>query len=389
METKEHLWWRFIKWTFAVLWSPAKTFNEIVKSPSVKGPLLIFLVAIPITLGVQHLNGSRLFLEQPTPDYDLWTESLLNQTSPAWLSNGVVGFDESDKISGNYSVYTSSENDSIIWLNLNGIEHLNFSKQEENRLSFNLKWLHETGENPTAALLQLFSQSEESHRYELDLEPYLLNESNIWLNLTGLNALVLCNDDWITPENSPSWDSITGVGFRLSWSHPANLTLKVDGLFFGRFSSALSHSSLEIRMQTLWVTSLDFLLKWLILATIASVAMQVFSGWKGSWRSLLYTVGYIYSPYIIYLLVLSVLFLLLPPIFLPYRYTYDEYLSITQVWSLPVSILNFITNIVWTTVLCTIALMKIDGVSWTRAFFIAFGAVVMSFLLASILLSVL
>jgi len=87
--------------------------------------------------------------------------------------------------------------------------------------------------------------------------------------------------------------------------------------------------------------------------------------------------------------VLSVLFLLLPPIFLPYRYTYDEYLSITQVWSLPVSILNFITNIVWTTVLCTIALKKIDGVSWTRAFFIAFGAVVMSFLLASILLSVL
>ncbi|UCD95766.1 MAG: hypothetical protein JSV35_04415, partial [Candidatus Bathyarchaeota archaeon] len=113
-----------------------------------------------------------------------------------------------------------------------------------------------------------------------------------------------------------------------------------------------------------------------------------FSGWKGSWRSLFFSVGYIYAPYMIYLLALSVLFSLLPPIFLPYRYTYDEYMSITQVWSLPISILNFLTNVVWTTILCTLVLKKMDDISWTRAFFVAFGAVVMSFLLASILLSI-
>jgi hypothetical protein len=387
MKAKEQFWGRFIKWVFAVLWSPAKTFDEIVKNPSVKGPLLIFLVTIPMTIGVQYLNGSRLFLEQPTPGYDLWTEDFTNQTSPKWLSNGIVGFDDSDKTSGNYSVYTS-ENDSFIWLNLVGMEELNFSKQEENRLSFSLKWSQEAEEFPNFAVLQLFSHNEESHRFELDLLPYLSNESNIWMNLTSVNALVLCSDDWKAPESPPSWDSITGIGFNLSWSQPSNLTLKVDDLFFGKYTSALSRTSLEIQLQTLWVTGLDFFVKWMILAIIASLAMQAFSGWKGSWRSLFFSTGYIYAPYMVYLLALSVLFLLLPPIFLPYRYTYDEYISITQVWSFPISILNFLTNVVWTTILCTLVLKKMDSISWTRAFFVAFGAVVMSFLLASILLSI-
>jgi hypothetical protein len=387
VKAKEQFWGRFIKWAFAVLWSPIKTFDEIVKNPSVKGPLLIFLVTIPMTMGVQYLNGSRLFLEQPVPGYDLWTEDFLNQTSLTWLSNGVVGFDDSDKTSGNYSVY-SSGNTSFIWLSLIRIEELSFSEEEENRLSFSLKWSHGTEEFPNVAVLQLFSNDEESQRFELDLAPYLSNESNIWINLTSVNALVLCSDDWKTSENSPSWDSITGVGFNLSWSHPSDLSLKVDDLFFGSYSSALSRSSLEIQLQTLWVTGLDFFVKWVILAMIASLAMQAFSGWKGSWRSLFFSVGYIYAPYMIYLLALSVLFLLLPPIFLPYRYTYDEYMSITQVWSLPISILNFLTNVVWTTILCTLVLKKMDGISWTRAFFVAFGAVVMSFLLASILLSI-
>jgi hypothetical protein len=78
VKAKEQFWGRFIKWAFAVLWSPIKTFDEIVKNPSVKGPLLIFLVTIPMTMGVQYLNGSRLFLEQPVPGYDLWTEDFLN-----------------------------------------------------------------------------------------------------------------------------------------------------------------------------------------------------------------------------------------------------------------------------------------------------------------------
>ena len=75
-EKKQSL--QFAKWIFQVLYSPMKTFEEIVKNPNVKGPILILLITLPLTLSVQYTSGAKFFLEIPAPEYDLWTEKPSN-----------------------------------------------------------------------------------------------------------------------------------------------------------------------------------------------------------------------------------------------------------------------------------------------------------------------
>ena len=99
--------WEFVKWIFRVLYSPMKTFEEIVEKPNIKGPVLILLITLPLILGGQYISGTKFFLETPTPENDLWTESVGNSTSFLWNSNDNVTLDSYDCIVGNYSVSSS------------------------------------------------------------------------------------------------------------------------------------------------------------------------------------------------------------------------------------------------------------------------------------------
>ncbi len=134
-------------------------------------------------------------------------------------------------------------------------------------------------------------------------------------------------------------------------------------------------------------SGVDFFLEWLILSGIVLFALKSFSDWSGFWKNLLSTVGYIYSASIVYLGALLLLFFLLPPIFIPQNITYLEYLDIYQgSWGIPISILSLLFY-AWTIILCTVALKKIHELSWSKASMIGLGAVVMSLLFSSFLLS--
>jgi hypothetical protein len=99
------------------------------------------------------------------------------------------------------------------------------------------------------------------------------------------------------------------------------------------------------------------------------------------------TVGYVYAASIIYYGPLIPLSLLLPQILLPHQITYVEYIALYQSsWGLPVSLLSLI-HYVWITLLCAIALRKIQELSWGKAFLIGFTAFIMSVLFSSLLLS--
>ncbi|KPV63809.1 MAG: Yip1 domain protein [Candidatus Bathyarchaeota archaeon BA1] len=50
-----------------VFYSPFKAFEEIVKKPDAKGPLLIFGLVLLATMGAQYVNASKIFLETETP----------------------------------------------------------------------------------------------------------------------------------------------------------------------------------------------------------------------------------------------------------------------------------------------------------------------------------
>ncbi len=374
--------WLFAKWVVGVLYSPMKTFEEIVKKPSIKGPILILLLTLPFTVGVQYTSGARFFLETPTPENDLWTEKP-SDTLFLWGSNGNITFDSADYVSGNYSVSASLTNSSLVWLQLTNIGSFNCSEEEYTRLSFSIKWVQGANAVP-ATTLQLFSLNNESNRFELDLGDVVANSTGVWANV----SVNLATDEW-TQVNSPSWENITGIGFRLAWDNPSTLVVKIDGLFFGKYLlfSSLSVFGLQL-VYSLMQSIFDFLLEWLILSGILWLALKSFSGWKGVWKDLVSIFGYIYSAYAVYLGVLALLFLFLPPIFLPYNVTYLEYVDVYESsWGIPISILRLLAY-GWASILCTVALKKMTELSWSKAFIIGFVAVVISLLFSSLLLSV-
>ncbi len=377
---------RFLKWVFQVLYTPREAFGEIVEKPSVKGPILILLITLPIILGGQYVSGAKFFLETPSPENDLWTENSSESHTFLWSSGNGVIFNDGDYVAGNYSVSVSLTNSSLIWLRLTSIGTFNCSEEGHNRLSFRIKWVNEKNVPPANAVLQLFSFNNESRKFELHINDIIANNTNIWANVT----VDLATAKWVVAEEHlPSWTNVTGIGFQLVWDDPTSLTMKIDDLFFGRYIPVISSNVFGTQIAySLVRNGINFLLEWVILSSVVFLALKSFSDYKGSWKNLLYVMGYVYSPSIIYLAALAVLFFYLPPFYIPYSITYLEYLELYQSsWGLPISVLNLLFYL-WITGLCVVALRRMHESSWSKALLVGFGAVVISLLLSSVVVSV-
>ncbi|MFP3985602.1 MAG: Yip1 family protein [Candidatus Bathyarchaeia archaeon] len=376
--------WPFYKLIFKVLYAPTKAFEQVVEKPDFKGPILILLITLPIILCGQYISGTKFFLEVASPRNDLWTEK---SDTPlfSWDSSNDIVLDGEDYIVGNYSVSTSLANSSLVWTYLTDIGDYNCSEEEYSRLSFRAKWVNEDNVAPINAILRLFSFNDGSRKFELDIREILANRTDVWANIT----VNLVTANWrLTPENPQSWTNVTGIGFQLEWEVPANITLKIDDLFFGKYTPILFSDIFEIQLlYSLMRNSVNFLLEWFILSGIVYLALKSFSDWKGMWKNLLYVIGYIFSPSIVYVGALALLFLFLPPFFVPRNITYLEYVSLYQSsWGMPISVLNLLSYL-WSTVLCVIALKSMHELSWSKAFLISFVAVVMTLVFGSIVLS--
>jgi hypothetical protein len=376
----------FAKWIFQVLYSPAKTFEKILKKPSIRGPFLILLITLPLTFTGQYVGGIKFFYEEPTPEHDIWTEKPAAPEVFAWTSNGNLTFDGNEPFSGNYTVSTLFTNSSSTWVQLTGIGGFNCSKEEYSRLFLRMKLLNAANTTPTDARLYLFSSGSESRAFNISIADPLLDAGDHWANI----SLTLAQENWGTGLNSPTWTNITGIRLGLTWAAPSTLVLTIDDLFFGRFIPAVSSEPLGL-LGTYWLmhSVLDFLLRWLILSVIVYLALRSLSGWRGLWKDTLSILGYVFSVSIVYQLALALVFLALPPIYIPYNATYTEYLDIYQKdWGLPVSILSLV-QYGWSTALCTVAVRKMAlDLSWSKAFLVGFGAIIMSIILGSILLAV-
>ena len=97
-----------------MLYSPFGTFGKVIKTPNLSGPILLLLITLPLTFGVQYISSERLYLEFPTPELDLWTEAPSTSAPFSWSPNDSIIYDAEDRIHGNYSVSTSSINSPFI-----------------------------------------------------------------------------------------------------------------------------------------------------------------------------------------------------------------------------------------------------------------------------------
>lgn len=382
-EQSNHL--QFAKLILKVLYSPFRAFEEIVKEPNIKGPLLILLITLPITFAIQQISSTKFFIETPMPGHDEWTEKPSGSNSLLWISNGNLSFDSTDHISGNYSVSASSVNSMEIWMRLTGIHVLNIVDEDYSRLSISVKFTSEPSTRPETVLLQLFSYEDQSSGFNINIEPLLEATVGDWSNIT----VNLMTEEWATMDNEVSWDNITEIGCLFTWVDSANITVGIDQLYLGRYIPFSSATTLYSHIGSIFRSVVDFLVGWLILSGLVLLVLKGLSGWGGSWRKLLSTMGYTYSSSIVYLIVLMLLFFFLPSIFIPYDIEAWRATEIYQEsWGNPISILSLIFY-GWATVLCGVALKKIADLSWAKALFIGLGAVMLSLLFSSFLLSAL
>lgn len=359
------------------LYSPIKAFEEIVKKPDVKGPLLILVLILIITVGLQYASALKISDEEPMTNREEWTEST------AWIPHWNTSYGEEitrdtdvletpSKIS-NYSVASSVTNSMQIWMKLTDIEPINCSQNTGyERLSFLIKWKYQNGmfESPNATL-KLFSAND-NHYFTLDFGNKLSNSSDEWIIVKV--DLGPDSEGW-EGVGSPDWENITRLEFRLIWSVPANLTMKIDDLYFAKFVS-LTKYFFGVLSSSLMMSALSFFIYWGIYAGVLLLVVKLFGEGVGSWKALSVVVGYLFSVRIVYLLITAVLIQILPQV---------RFENLAQIWysTLPYQTIlyfGFVTE-VWMAALCAIAVRFFYAFTWKKAIGIAVFASLLNFTL--------
>ena len=356
------------------LYSPIKAFEEIVKKPDVKAPLLILALILIITAGLQYTSASKIFDEEPMTARDEWTE--LATWVPQWASNGqpTRDADTSDEnYVGNYSLASSVTNNRHIWMKLTEAGSFNCSRNAGyGRLSFWIKWEYRDGmlESPNATL-KLFSGNGNDY-FSLEFGHKLSNSSDEW-KIAKVD-LGPDSEEW-EEVGSPKWENVTGVEFALAWSVPANLTTKIDDLYFAKFVP-LTKYLFAGWFNSLTTSAFSFFIQWGVFGGVLLLVVKLFGEKVGSWKALFVVVGYLFSVRIVYLLVTAVLMPILPEV---------RFENLAEIWYSTLQYqtilyFSFVTE-VWMAALCAIAVRSFYAFTWKKAIGIAAFASLLNFTL--------
>jgi len=370
-----------VREVFEVLYSPVNAFRKIIEKPDFKGVLLVLVLVISSMIVSQYIVASKLLLENRTPENDDWTELLTNQHN--WVSNGSPSIDDTDyqmgNVDGNHSIASSVLTETSIWLKITGIGSINCSETGYNELFFWIKWIHEEGLSPSSGTLKLFSSREDSY-FESDITS-LLKSNGEWTNTT----LNVGPDQGWTSNNSSDWQSITGIEFILDWSSSANLTMKIDGLYFRKFSSPLITGEFSMLLPSLLIqVVLNFAMNWILWAGILIIVAKLFQEDLGRWNIFFVIIGYSFIATVVYTLVNAVPLSTLPLLNVPLDAdAFNALLDASWRPLLAYQLGLYIPVIgeVWIAALGAVAVRLLKETTWSKAATIAAVAFAIRFLL--------
>lgn len=361
-----------------VIYSPFKAFREIIQDPKYLGPVMVMILFIAAYTGFSYIATSKLYDEQTLPiasNRDEWTEN-----SDLWTSNVSVVTESDDCLSGgsygNKSIEFSIVNDTQIRMQMNPKESINCSGPEGyNKTSFRIKMIQPDTTELNEASLYLFSGQAEYFYYNL-IEQFISLNETVWNNLT---VTIGPESEWTEKSANADWSNVTSLGFEFIWSKDADLTVRIDGLFFrGVFKPIIQELPMSVFNFSVGAF-MQFTIKWVILSGLLYIMIKAF-GAKTAWRPLLILVGFALITIFIQAAVNAVAFSTLPRINRPlelaggvggeFEIAYNNFME--EIWLVD-QICRYVQIgvLVWTIVLCSIATRELAEFSWTKSFLVS------------------
>jgi len=367
-----------LKNIFKVIYAPHKAFNEIVQNPKYIGPILIMILFTVANMGYIYALIAKTYAEQTLPtaeQLDTWTEN-----ATLWIGAPGVIIKENfvDYINGTYygnrSIEFSIVNSKHISMQLNDIGPVNCSGQDGYKNLYLRIKRTSPEDTPGNVTVYLFSATSSDYFYYNLTEKFSNSTRNIWNNLT----IYFDSPIWDNSTNA-NWGDIRGLKLEFGWLTDSNITLLVDGLFFGGVFKSPLENVTNYMINYSIISVMQFVIKWVFLGGLLYIMTKAFRA-KTVWRPLLILAGFALITMFVQSVITAATFSTLPTLY--YRFellggvngesenAYNEILNNTWLVSQISGYIQIAVHF-WTITLCAIATHLLAEFSWSKSFLIA------------------
>lgn len=370
--------YQVLKNIFKVIYSPFEAFKEISQNPRYIGPIIIMILFTAANIGVTYNIISKTYIEQTLPTAELldeWTEN-----STLWTGPEVdITENNIDYINGTYygnrSIQFSIADNKQISMQLNDTGSINCSGPNGYKnLYLRMKWTSPQ-DTPENATIYLFSATPSDYFYYNLTEKTSDATFNVWNNLT----VPLDAEKWLNNGTYADWGNITGLRLDFAWSNDVNITLLVDGSFFGGVFKSPAENFTGYLFNFSIISVMQFIIKWVFLSGILYIMTKAFKA-QTVWKTSLILVGFALITMFIQAVINTAAFSTLPTIRYPLEIiggvqgeseaAYSKILEETWLVS-QISSYVQIGIYVWTIALCAIATRLLAEFSWSKSFLVA------------------
>jgi len=383
-----------LKNIFKVIYAPQKAFKEIIQNPKYIGPILIMILFAAANMGYFYTIVSKTYVEQTLPtaeQLDKWTENATLWTKPLGVD---VKDNFVDYINGTYygnrSIKFSIVNSTQISMQLNDIGPINCSGQDGYK-NLHLRIKRTSPDDPPKnATIYLLSATSSDYFYYNLTERFSNSTNKVWNNLT----IPLAPKSWLNNSADANWGNVTGLKLEFAWLNNSNITLLVDGLFFGGIFKSQAENATSYMLNFSIVSFMQFTIRWVFLGGLLYIMTKAFKA-KTVWRPLLILVGFALITMFVQAVINVAAFSTLPRLDYPLEFlggvkgeTENAYNKIMEKTLLVSQISGYIqiAIIFWTIALCAIATRLLTEFSWSKSFLVATVAYFVTTLAQSFLL---
>lgn len=257
-----------------VLYSPNKEFKELIQNPRYIGPIIAMILFVAANAASTYALATKTYVEKTFPTQkDEWTENAtlwqpIDGVYPtANYDDHIEGF-----IYGNKSVEFAVKNSTEISMQLDNIKPVNCSSPDDyTKLYVRIKCTSPPIV-PENVSIYLYSITLSDFFYRDLTENFSSATIDVWNNLT----ISLADGKWSRVGNA-DWGNINGLKLFFEWSVKSDITVLVDGLFFGgAYTTYVENIAAYLASYSAY-SFMQFVIRWVFLAGIIHIMSKALS----------------------------------------------------------------------------------------------------------------